>query len=128
MSFTWNPRLVKTPTPIMSAMTIAVAVAVDTFARLELPLLAGIIRLLATWEPAYRCTPLCPQAGKRFLGEKIDTGGARAFALSRSSSALVRVCYQKLIIPEVIVANLPEKRTAAVWRSVPPIDGISGNF
>jgi hypothetical protein len=28
------------------------------------------------------------------------------------------VCYQKLIIPEVIVANLPEKRTAAVWRSV----------
>ena len=40
----------------------------------------------------------------------------------------MRVCYQKLIIPEVIVANLPEKRTAAVWRSVPPIDGISGNF
>src|SRR5262252_4390527 len=48
MSFTWNPRLVKTPTPIMSAMTIAVAVAVDTVARFELPLLAGIIRLLAT--------------------------------------------------------------------------------
>jgi hypothetical protein len=24
--------------------------------------------------------------------------------------------YQKLIIPEVIVANLPEKRAAAVWR------------
>src|SRR5262249_43138112 len=70
MSFTWNPRLVKTPTPFMSAMTIAVAVAVDTFARLELPLLAGIIRLLATWEPAYRCSPLCPQAGKRFSGEK----------------------------------------------------------
>ena len=43
MSFTWNPRLVKTPTPIMSAMTIAVAVAVDTVARFELPLLAGVI-------------------------------------------------------------------------------------
>jgi hypothetical protein len=40
---------VKTPTPIMSAMTIAVAVAVDTVARFELPLLAGIIDLLATW-------------------------------------------------------------------------------
>jgi hypothetical protein len=49
MSFTWNPRLVKTPTPIMSAMTIAVAVAVDTVARFELPLLAGIIDLLAKW-------------------------------------------------------------------------------
>jgi hypothetical protein len=47
MSFTWNPRLVKTPTPIISAMTIAVAV--DTVARFELPLLAGIIiELLAT--------------------------------------------------------------------------------
>jgi hypothetical protein len=57
---------------------------------------------------------------KRFPGEKFDA--------ARSSSALVRLCYQKLIIPEVIVANLPEKRTAAVWRSVPPIDGISGNF
>src|SRR5262249_58518802 len=84
MSFTWNPRLVKTPTPIMSAMTIAVAVAVDTFARLELPLLAGIIRLLATWEPAYRCSPLCPQAGKRVSGGKNLTQAERAFALSRS--------------------------------------------
>jgi hypothetical protein len=102
----------------MSAMTIAVAVAVDTVARFELPLLAGIIRLLATWEPAYRCSPLCPQAGKSFPGGKNSTQAERAFALSRSSSALVRVCYQKLIIPEVIVANLPEKRTAAVWRSV----------
>jgi hypothetical protein len=46
MSFTWNPRLVKTPTPIMSAMTIAVAVAVDTVARFELPLLAGVIGYL----------------------------------------------------------------------------------
>jgi hypothetical protein len=43
MSFTWKPRLVNTPTPIMSAMTIAVAVAVDTIAGLELPLLAGVI-------------------------------------------------------------------------------------
>jgi hypothetical protein len=109
---------VKTPTPIMSAMTIAVAVAVDTVARFELPLLAGIIRLLATREPAYRCSPLCPQAGKRSPGRKNSTQAERAFALSRSSSALVRVCYQKLIIPEVIVANLPEKRAAAVWRSV----------
>jgi hypothetical protein len=49
MSFTWNPRLVKTPTPIMSAMTIAVAVAVDTVARFELPLLAGIIDYLAAF-------------------------------------------------------------------------------
>src|SRR3954468_18601575 len=64
MSFTWNPRLVKTPTPIISAMTIAVAV--DTVARFELPLLAGvIIELLAPWEPAYHCRPLWPQAGKK---------------------------------------------------------------
>jgi hypothetical protein len=53
MSFTWNPRLVKTPTPIMSAMTIAVAVAVDTVARFELPLLAGIIDYLPRGEPAF---------------------------------------------------------------------------
>src|SRR5262249_18722769 len=92
MSFTWKPRLVKTPTPIMSAMTIAVAVAVDTVARFELPLLAGIIRLLATWEPAYRCSPLCPQAGKRFPGGKnFDAGGAsfRAFEIVERARACV---------------------------------------
>jgi hypothetical protein len=36
MSLTWNPRLVKTPTPTMSAMTIAVAVTHDTVLA-ELP-------------------------------------------------------------------------------------------
>jgi hypothetical protein len=62
MSFTWNPRLVKTPTPIISAMTIAVAV--DTVARFELPLLAGIIiELLATWEPAYHCRSFVAPSG-----------------------------------------------------------------
>jgi hypothetical protein len=37
----------------MSAMTIAVAVAVDTVARFELPLLAGIIDYLPRGEPAF---------------------------------------------------------------------------
>jgi hypothetical protein len=32
MSVTWNPRLVKTPTPIMSATTMAVAVRGETAA------------------------------------------------------------------------------------------------
>src|SRR5215468_2576951 len=64
MSLTWNPRLVKTPTPIMSAMTMAVAV--DAVARFELPLLAGIIGYLPPWEPAYRCRPFVAQAGKEF--------------------------------------------------------------
>src|SRR5215471_270131 len=36
MSFTWNPRLVKTPTPTMSATTIAVAVTVVTVGRTAL--------------------------------------------------------------------------------------------
>src|SRR6516165_4078001 len=63
MSFTWNPRLVKTPTPIMSAMT--TAVAVDAVTRFELPLLAGIIWLLATWEPVYRFRPFVAPSRER---------------------------------------------------------------
>src|SRR5215471_19871560 len=45
MSLTWNPRLVKTPTPTMSATTIDVAVSQDTlamYARPELGLSMGI--------------------------------------------------------------------------------------
>src|SRR5262249_61898180 len=95
MSFTWNPRLVKTPTPIMSAMTIAVAVAVDTVARFELPILAGIIRLLVTWEPAYRCRPLCPQAGKRFPGEKNSTQAERELSRFRDRRARSCVCVNR---------------------------------
>ncbi|GLR95906.1 hypothetical protein GCM10007858_35430 [Bradyrhizobium liaoningense] len=34
MSLTWNPRLVKTPTPIMSATTMAVATGTETPAPL----------------------------------------------------------------------------------------------
>jgi hypothetical protein len=44
MSFTWNPRLVKTPTPTMSATTIAVAVIVETVGRTALLAFAVIIR------------------------------------------------------------------------------------
>ena len=39
MSFTWNPRLVNTPTPTMSATTIEVAVSqviFEALARLEM--------------------------------------------------------------------------------------------
>src|SRR5262245_57360545 len=44
MSFTWNPRLVKTPTPTMSATTIAVAVIVETVGRTALLAFAVIIK------------------------------------------------------------------------------------
>jgi hypothetical protein len=37
MSLTWNPRLVNTPTPTISATTIAVAVTQDTVAALPPP-------------------------------------------------------------------------------------------
>src|ERR1700735_1153864 len=42
MSFTWNPRLVKTPTPTMSATTIAVAVMQDILATAA-PLETGLV-------------------------------------------------------------------------------------
>src|SRR5882672_10691141 len=44
MSFTWNPRLVKTPTPTMSATTIAVAVIVVTVGRIALLAFAVMTR------------------------------------------------------------------------------------
>src|SRR3979409_1887480 len=92
MYVTWNARRLKTPTPIISAMTIAVAV--DTVARFELPLLAGIIiELLATWEPAYHCRPLWPQAGKRFLeGKKFDA----AYTHERARRALPPIGHEKI--------------------------------
>ena len=78
MSLTWKPRLVKTPTPIMSAMTIAVAVAVDTDRRAGMPLLAGIIGCVPPVSLRIVAGPLCPQAGKRFPGrKKFDAAHAR---------------------------------------------------
>src|SRR5215471_3121482 len=64
MSLTWNPRLVKTPTPIMSAMT--TAVAVGAVARFELPLLAGIIGYLPRESLLIVAGPFVAQAGKEF--------------------------------------------------------------
>src|SRR5215469_4515077 len=64
MSLTWNPRLVKTPTPIMSAMT--TAVAVDAVARFALPLLAGIIGYLPRESLLIVAGPFVAQAGKEF--------------------------------------------------------------
>src|SRR5690349_4055693 len=94
MSFTWNPRLVKTPTPIMSAMTIAVAVAVDTVARFELPLLAGIIGYLPRGSLRIVAGPLCPQAGKRFPGgKKFDAAHTHERARrSRKRESSLRLC------------------------------------
>src|SRR5262249_17593566 len=44
MSLTWNPRLVKTPTPTMSATTIDVAVSQDTLATDAPPELRSAMR------------------------------------------------------------------------------------
>src|SRR5262249_61146827 len=96
MSFTWNPRLVKTPTPIMSAMTIAVAVAVDTVARFELPILAGVIRVIVTWEPAYCCSPFCPPAGQKVpWGKKLTQAGRQVLSFRDDRvRPCVWVCYR----------------------------------
>jgi hypothetical protein len=61
----------------MSAMTIAVAVAVDTIAGLEMPLSADFIRLFAPLSLRIVAGALCPQAGKTFVGWK-NFAAARA--------------------------------------------------
>src|ERR1700731_4277354 len=47
MSLTWNPRLVKTPMPTMSATTIAVAVTPDTLATVLPPEIGSVIKWLS---------------------------------------------------------------------------------
>jgi hypothetical protein len=80
----------------MSAMTIAVAVAIDTVARFELPLLlAGIIGYLPRGSLRIVCSSFVSPSGKRFRQRfperKNSTPAEQAFAFSRSSGVLVLV-------------------------------------
>src|SRR6516162_2041308 len=73
----------------MSAMTIAVAVAVDTIARFELPLLAGIM-VTAPWEPAYHCKPfVSPSRQKVSRRKKFDAAHAHKRARRYSQTAAI---------------------------------------
>ena len=69
----------------MSAMTIAVAVAVDTIARFELLLLAG-----TPWEAAYRCKPfVSPSRQKVSRRKKFDAAHAHRRARRYSQTAAI---------------------------------------
>src|SRR5262245_49699709 len=69
MSLTWNPRLVKTPTPTMSATTIDVAVSQDTLAAYAPPEVGSAMRAFTSTAGPLQgargnnstCVSLCPR-------------------------------------------------------------------
>src|SRR5690349_15163646 len=94
MSFTWNPRLVKTPTPTMSATTIAVAVIVVTVGRTALLAFAVMKKLTPCPHALLPVLQARAHCFNRFCGfyppKKWPGGGAAKGAVALARKACSR--------------------------------------